>query len=157
MTDPLNRADHMVRGKGTHVKIEPLFDRVLVRRTKGAEKTPAGIIIPETAREAMGEGEVVAVGPGRVRPPLFVDVKDLSVEDSVRVLLALKESAGTMVVPLTVQPGQRVLFAATAGTPLELNRVDHVLLREEDILGIVSDLAPGDQVSVPGAKADEEA
>lgn len=138
------------------MRIEPLFDRVLVRRTKGAEKTPAGIIIPESARETMGEGEVVAVGPGRVRPPLFVDLKDLSVEDSVRVILALKESAGVMVVPLTVQPGQRVLFAANAGTPLELNHVDHVLLREEDILGIVSEVQPGDQVSVPGvAPADD--
>lgn len=143
------------RRKKVRVKIEPLADRVLVRRTKGAEKTMGGILIPESAREKMGEGEVVAVGPGRVRPPLFVDVSDLRPEDAVTILATVRESLGTAPIPLTVKVGQTVLFAVSAGTPLEINRLDHVLLREEDILGIVTEREDHETVGVPDPPVDE--
>jgi chaperonin GroES len=92
--------------------LHPLQDRIIVRRVKEEEKTRGGLIIPDTAKERPLEGEVVAVGSGK------------RLED------------GT-VVALDVKQGDRVLFGKYAGTEIKLDGVDHLILREEEVLGIV--------------------
>jgi chaperonin GroES len=92
-------------------KIRPLQDRVIVKRVAEEQKTKGGIIIPDTAKEKPIEGEVIAVGPGKV-------------EDGKRV-------------ELSVSPGNRVLFGKYAGTEIKLDGVEHLILREDDILGII--------------------
>ncbi|GIW42581.1 MAG: 10 kDa chaperonin [Candidatus Binatia bacterium] len=94
------------------MKIRPLHDRVLVRRVDEEEKTKGGIIIPDTAKEKPQEGRVVAVGKGRI-----TDKGEL--------------------VPLEVKPGDRVLFGKYAGSEVEIDGEDLLILREEDILGVV--------------------
>ena len=92
--------------------IRPLHDRVIVKRVKEEEKTKGGIIIPDTAKEKPIEGEVVAVGNGKV------------LED------------GT-VKKLDVKVGDRVLFGKYSGNEIKVDGVDHLILREDDILGII--------------------
>jgi len=94
------------------MKIQPLNDRVLVLRIEEEEKTSGGIIIPDTAKEKPQEGKVVAAGPGKLD------------EDGKRV-------------PLEVKKGDRVLFGKYAGTEIKLDGVEHIIMREDDILGIV--------------------
>ncbi|MFB0505369.1 MAG: co-chaperone GroES [Thermodesulfobacteriota bacterium] len=94
------------------MKIRPLQDRVIVRRLEEEEKTEGGIIIPDTAKEKPMEGRVVAVGKGKV------------LEDG-------------KVVPLDVKAGDRVLFSKYAGTEVKLDGEEHLIMREDDILGIV--------------------
>jgi chaperonin GroES len=94
------------------MKIRPLNDRVLVLRIDEEEKTSGGIIIPDTAREKPQEGKIVAVGPGKLD------------ENGKRV-------------PLEVKTGDRVLFGKYAGTEIKIDGVEHVIMREDDILGIV--------------------
>ena len=91
--------------------VRPLHDRVIVRRLEEQEKTKGGIIIPDTAKEKPQEGEVVAVGPG-------------------------KQDNGT-VVALDVKKGDRVLFGKYAGTEIKLEGIEHLILREDDILGVI--------------------
>jgi chaperonin GroES len=93
------------------VRVRPLGDRLIVRRVEEEEKTKGGIIIPDTAKEKPQEGEVVAVGPGRL-------------EDGKRI-------------PLDVKAGDRVLFGKYAGTEIKLDGEEHLILREDDVLGIV--------------------
>ena len=90
----------------------PLHDRVLVRRIDAEEKTPGGIIIPDTVKEKPVEGEVLAVGPG-----------------------ALDETG--RVVPLDVRPGDRVLFGKWAGTDVIIGGEERLILKEADILGVI--------------------
>ncbi len=92
-------------------KIRPLHDRVIVKRIEEEEKTKGGIIIPDTAKEKPQEGRVVAVGPGKH-------------EDG-------------KVIPVDVKPGDRILFGKYSGTEIKLDGEDHLILREEDILGIL--------------------
>ncbi len=94
------------------MNIKPLSDRVLVLRIEEEEKTPGGIIIPDTAKEKPQEGRVVAVGPGKTD------------DDGKRVSLAVKEN-------------DRVLFGKYAGTEIKIDGVEHLIMREDDILGIV--------------------
>jgi chaperonin GroES len=94
------------------MKIRPLNDRVLVLRIDEEEKTSGGIIIPDTAREKPQEGKIVAVGPGKLD------------ENGKRI-------------PLEVKTGDRVLFGKYAGTEIKIDGVEHVIMREDDILGIV--------------------
>jgi len=94
------------------MNIKPLNDRVLVLRIEEEEKTSGGIIIPDTAKEKPQEGSVVAVGPGKTD------------DDGKRV-------------PLDVQKGDRVLFGKYAGTEIKINGVEHLIMREDDILGII--------------------
>ncbi|ODS36593.1 MAG: co-chaperone GroES [Candidatus Altiarchaeales archaeon WOR_SM1_79] len=94
------------------MKIRPLQDRVIVRRLEEEEKTEGGIIIPDTAKEKPMEGRVVAVGKGKV------------LEDG-------------KVAPLDVKAGDRVLFSKYAGTEVKLDGEEHLIMREDDILGIV--------------------
>jgi chaperonin GroES len=92
--------------------MRPLHDRVLVQRVKEEEKTKGGIIIPDTAKEKPIEGKVVAVGNGKV-------LEDGSVRK------------------LEVKKGDRVLFGKYSGTEVKIDGEEHLILREDDILGIV--------------------
>jgi chaperonin GroES len=92
--------------------IRPLHDRVIVKRIDEEQKTKGGIIIPDTAKEKPFEGEIIAVGNGR------------TLEDgSVR--------------PLAVKKGDRVLFGKYAGTEVKIDGVEHLILREDDIVGVI--------------------
>jgi chaperonin GroES len=94
------------------IRVRPLQDRVIVRRVEEQEqKSAGGIIIPDTAKEKPQEGKVVAVGPGKKE-----DGKVLS---------------------LDVKAGDRVLFGKYAGTEIKLDGEEHLILREEDILGVI--------------------
>lgn len=92
--------------------IRPLHDRVLVKRVKEEEKTKGGIIIPDTAKEKPIEAKVVAVGNGRVLE-----------NGEVR--------------PLAVKKGDLVLFGKYGGTEVKIDGEEHLILREDDILGII--------------------
>jgi len=92
-------------------KIRPLQDRVIVKRVAEEAKTKGGIIIPDTAKEKPIEGQVIAVGPGKV-------------EDGKRIELSIKA-------------GDRVLFGKYAGTEVKLDGEEHLILREDDILGVI--------------------
>ena len=95
-------------------KIRPLQDRIIVKRVEEEEKTKGGIIIPDTAKEKPIEGKVIAVGNGKV------------LEDG-------------KVRPLDIKAGDRVLFSKYAGTEIKLDGVEHLIMREEDILGVIED------------------
>jgi len=94
------------------MKIRPLNDRVLVLRIDEEEKTSGGIIIPDTAKEKPQEGKVVAAGPGK-----------------------LDENGNR--IPLEVKKDDRVLFGKYAGTEIKIDGVEHIIMREDDILGIM--------------------
>ncbi len=94
------------------MKFRPLADRVLVKRIDKEEKTSGGIIIPDSAKEKPQEGEVVAVGNGK--------------------LLDSGETSG-----MDVKKGDRILFGKYAGTEIKLDGNEHLILREEEILGIL--------------------
>jgi len=93
-------------------KVRPLQDRVLVRRLEPEEVKKGGIIIPDTAKEKPQEGEVIAVGKGKV-------LEDGSVR------------------PLDVKAGDRVLFGKYSGTEVNIGDDEFLIMREEDILGIL--------------------
>jgi len=94
------------------MKIKPLNDRVLVVRVEEEQKTAGGIIIPDTAKEKPQEGKVVATGPGR------------------------RDKEGKRV-PLEVQKGDRILFSKYAGTDIKIDGIEHIFMKEDDILGIM--------------------
>ncbi len=94
------------------MKIRPLQDRVIVKRVKEEEKTKGGIIIPDTAKEKPIEGEVIAVGNGK------------TLDD------------GTLRKP-EVKPGDRILFGKYSGTEVKIEGEEHLILREDDILGVI--------------------
>ena len=94
------------------MKIKPLNDRVLVLREDEEQKSAGGIIIPDTAKEKPQRGKVVAVGPGKVD------------KDGKRI-------------PLEVKAGDRILFGKYAGTEIKIDNVEHVFMREDDILSIL--------------------
>ncbi|BBO85111.1 co-chaperone GroES [Desulfosarcina ovata] len=94
------------------MNVRPLNDRVLVVRTEGEQKTAGGIIIPDTAKEKPMEGEVVAAGPGKL------------------------DEKGKRV-PMELKAGDQVLFSKYAGTEIKINGVEHLFMREDDILGVI--------------------
>ena len=94
------------------MKMKPLYDRVLIKRIEEKEQKKGTIIIPDTAKEKPMEGKVVAVGAGAVN----------------------KEGKRT---PLEVKVGDRVLFGKYAGTEIKIDDNDHVILREDEVLGII--------------------
>ncbi len=94
------------------MKIRPLYDRILVRRVEEEEKTKGGIIIPDSAKEKPMEGEVVSAGNGRMT------------EDG-------------KVLALDVKVGDRILFSKYGGTEVKIDDVEYLIMREEDILGII--------------------
>ena len=94
------------------MKIRPLQDRILVERVKEEEKTKGGIIIPDTAKEKPAEGKIVAVGKGKVG------------DDGKRI-------------PLEVKKGDKVLFSKYGGTDVKIDGGDYLIMREDDILGVI--------------------
>jgi chaperonin GroES len=94
------------------MKVRPLHDRVIVKRTEGEEKTKGGIIIPDTAKEKPIEGKVVAVGNGKIL-----------------------ESGKTL--PMQVKAGDKVLFGKYAGNEIKIDGEEHVIMREDDIIAIL--------------------
>ncbi len=94
------------------MKVRPLQDRILVRRVAEEEKTKGGIIIPDAAKEKPAEGEVIAVGNGKV-------------DDKGKVR------------PLAVKKGDRILFGKYSGNEIKIDGVDHLILREDDVLGVL--------------------
>ena len=95
------------------MQIRPLYDRILVTRLEEEQKTKGGIIIPDTAKEKPFQAKVVAVGNGKINE-----------KGQVR--------------PLDVKPGDTVLFAKYSGTEVKLDGQEHLILREEDVLGILT-------------------
>jgi chaperonin GroES len=91
----------------------PLHDRVLVKRIEAEEKTKSGLIIPDTAKEKPMEGEVISVGSG-----------------------ARQENGS--ITPLDVKAGDRILFGKWSGTEIKLNNQDFIVMKESDIMGILS-------------------
>jgi chaperonin GroES len=94
------------------MKIRPLQDRVIVKRIEEEEKTKGGIIIPDTAKEKPSEGKVIAVGPGKVT------------DDGKKI-------------PMDVKVGDRVLFGKYSGMEIKIEGEEHLIMREDDIVGIV--------------------
>lgn len=94
-------------------KIRPLHDRVIVKRIEETEKTKGGIIIPDTAKEKPQEGKVVAVGPGRLEEGKLI--------------------------PLDVKAGDKILFGKYSGAEIKLDGEEHLILREDDILGVIEE------------------
>ena len=94
------------------MKIRPLNDRVLVLRIEEEEKTSGGIIIPDTAKEKPQEGKVIAVGPGK------------TTEDGERT-------------PLELKAGDRILFGKYSGNEIKIDGVEHLIMREDDVLGVL--------------------
>ena len=94
------------------MKIKPLHDRILVKRLEEDEKTKGGIIIPDSAKEKPIEGEIIAVGAGKVG------------DDGKRI-------------PLDVKVGDRVLYSKYGGTEVKIEGEEHLIMREEDVLGII--------------------
>jgi chaperonin GroES len=94
------------------MKIRPLYDRIVVQRIEEKETVRGGIIIPDTAKEKPQEGEVLAVGKGK----LLEDGK---------------------VMPLDVQVGQRILFGKYSGNDIKLDGEEYLLMREDEVLGIL--------------------
>jgi len=92
-------------------RVKPLHDRIIVKRLEEDGKSKGGIIIPDTAKEKPQQGKVIAVGPGRR-------------EDG-------------KVLPVDVKAGDTVLFAKYSGTEFKLDGEDHLILREDDVLGVV--------------------
>ena len=94
------------------MKIRPLHDRIIVKRFEGEEKTKGGIIIPDTAKEKPQEAKVVAVGKGKI-----TDDGKLQ--------------------PMEVQKGDRILVGKYSGTEIKIDGEEHLIMREEDILGVI--------------------
>ena len=94
------------------MKVKPLHDRILVRRIEEKEQKRGSIIIPDTAKEKPMEGQVIAVGAGKL------------------------EKEGKRI-PMEVKVGDRILFGKYAGTEIKIDDVEHVILREDEILGVI--------------------
>ena len=93
-------------------KIRPLQDRILVKRLEEKEAKKGGIIIPDTAKEKPQEGQVIAVGPGRLG------------DDGKRI-------------PMEVKAGDKILFGKYSGSEVKVADEEHLIMREEDVLGIL--------------------
>jgi chaperonin GroES len=94
------------------MKLRPLQDRILVQRVEEESKTKGGIIIPDTAKEKPAEGKVIAVGNGKVS------------DDGKRVALEIKV-------------GDRILFGKYSGTEVKIEGEEHLIMREDDVLGVI--------------------
>jgi chaperonin GroES len=94
------------------MKIRPLNDRVLVVRVEEEQRTSGGIIIPDTAKEKPQEGKIISVGPGKMG------------DDGKRT-------------PLNVKKGDKILFSKYAGTEIKIDGVEHLFMKEDDILGVL--------------------
>ncbi|MCK4520184.1 MAG: co-chaperone GroES [Candidatus Omnitrophica bacterium] len=95
------------------MKFKPLGDRVLIKQLEAKEQTKGGIVIPDTAKEKPQEGEIIAVGDGK------------------------KDSEGK-IQPLSLKTGDKVLYGKYSGTEVVIDGTDYLIVREEDVLGIVA-------------------
>jgi chaperonin GroES len=95
------------------MKIRPLHDRVIVKRLEAESKSAGGIVIPDTAGEKPDQGEVIAVGPG-------------------------KRTEEGKLVPMDVKVGDRILFGKYSGTTVKVEGTEYLVMREEDIMGVVA-------------------
>ncbi len=95
------------------MKVRPLYDRILVNRIDHKEDVKGGIIIPDTAKEKPMEGEVIAVGAGRLD------------ENGKRV-------------PMDLKAGDHILVGKYAGTEIKIEEIEHIILREDEVLGIIT-------------------
>ena len=95
------------------MKLQPLEDRIVVRPSKSEETTASGLVIPDTAKEKPQRGEIVAAGKGRI-------------------------TEEGKVTPLDVKIGDKILFGKYSGTELKLNGEEYLMMKEEDILGIMN-------------------
>ena len=94
------------------MKFRPLHDRVVVTRIEAEQKTPGGIIIPDTAKEKPTEGEVIAVGPGG------------------------RDESGKLI-PIDLKKGDRVLFGKWSGTEVKIDGIDYLIMKESDVMGVL--------------------
>ncbi len=94
------------------MKIRPLQDRIIVKRIEGDEVSPGGIIIPDSAKEKPQEGKIIAVGKGKIG------------EDG-------------KIQPLDVKKGDKVLFSKYAGSEVNIDGDEHLIIREDDVLGVL--------------------
>jgi chaperonin GroES len=108
-------------------KFTPLHDRILVRRVEEANTTRGGIIIPDTAKDKPQEGEVISVGKGRVN-----------------------EDGKTF--PLAVKDGDRILFGKYAGTEIKIDGEDFIIMKEEEVLGILTGASTGAKKEMAGSR-----
>jgi chaperonin GroES len=95
------------------MKIRPLHDRVIVKRLEEERKSAGGIVIPDNAAEKPDQGEVIAVGPG-------------------------KKTEDGKVLPVDLKVGDRVLFGKYSGTSVKIEGTEYLVMREEDIMGVVA-------------------
>jgi chaperonin GroES len=105
---------HYPNEEETEMKLKPLNDRVIVTRVEKDQKTAGGIIIPDTAKEKPQEGKIVAVGPGKF------------------------DDKGKRRIPMEVKEGDRILFSKYAGTEIKIDGVEHIFMKEDDILGVLN-------------------
>jgi chaperonin GroES len=98
------------------MRFRPLHDRVLVKRFEAEEKSPGGILIPDRAKEKPQQGEVIAAGPGG------------------------RDQSGKLT-PIDVKVGNRVLFGKWSGTEIKLDGVEYLIMKETDILGVLTEAA----------------
>ncbi|MDP8263158.1 MAG: co-chaperone GroES [Candidatus Ancaeobacter aquaticus] len=96
------------------MKIRPLGDRVLVKRLEAESQTKGGIIIPDTAKEKPREGKVVSIGEGKT------------------------DESGKKI-PLSIKGNDRILFSSYAGTEVKIDGEEYLIMREEDVLGVIED------------------
>ncbi|NIA08621.1 MAG: co-chaperone GroES [Nitrospiraceae bacterium] len=96
------------------MKIRPLHDRILVKRMEGERKSKGGIIIPDTAKEKPVEGKVISVGNGKI-----LDSGEIR--------------------PLDIKAGDRILFGKYAGTEVKVNEEEFLIMREDDVVGIIEE------------------
>jgi chaperonin GroES len=94
------------------MKVRPLHDRLIVKRSEEEKKTKGGIIIPDTAKEKPIEGKVIAVGKGKIN------------EDGTKI-------------PMEVKKGDRILFAKYAGTEVKIDGEEHLIMKEDDVVAII--------------------
>jgi chaperonin GroES len=97
------------------MQFRPLHDRVVVKRIEAEEKSAGGIIIPDSAKEKPQQGEVISVGPGG------------------------RDESGKLI-PIDVQVGDRVLFGKWSGTEVKLDGVEYLIMKESDIMGVLTDV-----------------
>ena len=98
------------------MKFRPLHDRVVVTRIDADDKTPGGIIIPDTAKEKPSEGEVISVGPGG------------------------RDESGKLI-PIDLKVGDRVLFGKWSGTEVKIDGVEYLIMKESDVMGVIEQTA----------------
>jgi len=112
--NPQNIDNKNQRKEEVFMQIRPLGDRILVKPLEAEEKTKGGIILPDTAKEKPQEGRVVAVGKGKI------------LEDG-------------KIQPLEVKPQDKILYSKYAGTEIKIDGEEHLIIREEDVLAIITD------------------